>query len=63
MPSRPKLAARGQNYAADPNEAERASPEIRHSSIRTPTRSSKPNTLYDRLSRTSTAGKFLFGMD
>jgi hypothetical protein len=59
-PARPKPAARGPSYAADFDQAERATPETGHSEVEVNPKISKSGKIYQRLSRTSTAGKYLF---
>jgi hypothetical protein len=59
LPARPKPAARGPSYAADFDQAERATPETGYSKVEVTQKTSKSGTIYERLSRTSTAGKYL----
>ncbi|PMD60011.1 uncharacterized protein K444DRAFT_589725 [Hyaloscypha bicolor E] len=55
MPARPEIAARGSSYATDFDEAERASSGFRHPKVEATLRTSRSATIYERLSRTSTA--------
>ncbi|KAE9363026.1 hypothetical protein N431DRAFT_357224 [Stipitochalara longipes BDJ] len=55
LPVRPELAVRKSSYAADFDEAERALPGIGQSKDEVTPRTSKSSTIYERLSRTSTA--------
>ena len=57
LPARPELAVRKSSYAADFDEAERALPGIGQSKDEVTSRTSKSSTIYERLSRTSTAGQ------
>jgi hypothetical protein len=57
FPTRPKPTARKSSYAADFDEAERASLRVEQSKVEVTSRASKPATIYERLSRSSTASK------
>lgn len=57
MPTRPEIAARGSSYATDFDEAERASSGFGHHKAEVTLRTSRSATIYERLLRTSTAGK------
>jgi len=57
LPTRPKLAAKRSSYAADFDEAERASSGIGKSEVEVTSRPSRSTTIYEGLSRSSTAGK------
>jgi hypothetical protein len=63
LPARPKPAVRSSSYAADFDEAERASSGTEHPKAEVTATTTKFGTAYERLSRSSTAGKISFWND
>jgi hypothetical protein len=57
LPTEPELVARRSSYAADFDQAERASSAMGQSKVEVTSSASRSTTIYERLSRISTAGK------
>lgn len=57
LPTKPELVARSSSYAADFDHAERASSAMGESKVEVTSRASRSSTVYERLSRISTAGQ------
>jgi hypothetical protein len=60
LPALSKPAAGGPSYAADFDQAERASSKIEQAEVEVTAKPSNLGTFPERLSRSSTAGKFVF---